>query len=78
MFVNKFHYVCDLCYGTIQHPPAVILSYCPGSEQRADGQTKILSGAALIKTRTEHNLAVCEVPTFSDTILRGEELTKGF
>eukprot|EP00971_Amphidinium_carterae_P042123 827627-Amphidinium_carterae.1 len=35
-FANKFHYVRDLCYGTVQHPPAVILSYCPGTEQRAD------------------------------------------
>eukprot|EP00971_Amphidinium_carterae_P331441 6464992-Amphidinium_carterae.1 len=34
-FANKFHYVRDLCYGTVtvQHPPAVILSYCPGTEQ---------------------------------------------
>eukprot|EP00971_Amphidinium_carterae_P321683 6394199-Amphidinium_carterae.1 len=39
-FANKFHYIRDLCYGTIQHPQAVLLSYCPGTEQRADGQTK--------------------------------------
>ena len=46
-FANKFNYARDMCYGTSIHPASVKAVFEPGKSQKADGLTKILSGALM-------------------------------
>ena len=38
---------CDMCYGTSVHPASVKAVFEPGKSQKADGLTKVLSGALM-------------------------------
>ena len=46
-FANKFSYARDMCYGTSMHPASVKAVFEPGKSQKADGLTKVLSGALM-------------------------------
>ena len=46
-FANKFSYARDMCYGTSIHPASVRAVFEPGKSQKADGLTKVLSGALM-------------------------------
>ena len=46
-FANKFNYARDMCYGTSVHPASVKAVFEPGKSQKADGLTKVLSGALM-------------------------------
>ena len=46
-FANKFNYARDMCYGTSLHPASVKAVFEPGKSQKADGLTKVLSGALM-------------------------------
>ena len=46
-FANKFNYARDMCYGTSMHPASVKAVFEPGKSQKADGLTKVLSGALM-------------------------------
>ena len=46
-FANKFNYARDMCYGTSMHPASVKAAFEPGKSQKADGLTKVLSGALM-------------------------------
>ena len=46
-FANKFNYARDMCYGTTVHPASVKAVFEPGKSQKADGLTKVLSGALM-------------------------------
>ena len=46
-FANKFNYARDVCYGTSVHPASVKAVFEPGKSQKADGLTKVLSGALM-------------------------------
>ena len=46
-FANKFNYARDMCYGTSVHPASVKAVFEPGKSQKADGLTKVLSGASM-------------------------------
>ena len=46
-FANKFNYARDMCYGTSMHPASVKAVFEPGKGQKADGLTKVLSGALM-------------------------------
>ena len=46
-FANKFNYARDMCYGTSVHPASVKAVFEPGLSQKADGLTKVLSGALM-------------------------------
>ena len=48
-FANKFNYACDMCHGTSIHPASVKAIFEPGKSQKADGLTKVPTGA-LMKT----------------------------
>ena len=46
-FANKFNYARDMCFGTSMHPASVKAVFEPGKSQKADGLTKVLSGALM-------------------------------
>ena len=46
-FANKFNYARDMCHGTSMHPASVKAVFEPGKSQKADGLTKVLSGALM-------------------------------
>ena len=46
---NRFNYARDMRHGTTLHPAAMIAVFEPGKSQKADGLTKVLTGA-LMKT----------------------------
>ena len=46
-FANKFNYARDMGYGTSIHPASVKVVFEPGKSQKADGLTKVLSGALM-------------------------------
>ena len=48
-FANRFNYARDMCHGTTLHPAAVRAAIEPGKSQKADGLTKVPTGA-LMKT----------------------------
>ena len=41
------NYARDMCYGTSMHPASVKAVFEPGKSQKADGLTKVLSGALM-------------------------------
>ena len=46
-FANRFNYARDMCHGTTMHPAAVRAMFEPGKSQKADGLTKVLTGASM-------------------------------
>ena len=46
-FANKFSYARDMCHGTSIHPASVKAVFDPGKSQKADGLTKVLTGALM-------------------------------
>ena len=54
---NKFNYARDMCYGTSVHPASVKAVFEPGKSQKADGLTKVLSGALMKSFVSDLSLA---------------------